>query len=615
LYIQQNSEENRKELSFEEIKKIASDARQMGCRQWSISGGEPMLRPDFEEIFDYLTSNSCGGYSLNTNGTLITKKIAKLLKRKGTKMVALYGATAQVHDHVTRNPGSFEATMAGFAYLKEAGVGFTVQLIPMKDSYHQFKDMVKLAESLSKYYRVGAAWLYLSASGDKDRNAEIKRQRLLPKEVVELDKPDLSYEEWQNEKKGLCSGAAAQDSHLFASCLAGKRDFHIDPYGKASFCCFLKDASMRYDLKKRPFSGFWEDFIPSLAKKVRIGEEYRANCGSCNFKKDCGCCPVYSYLEHRDYSAKVDYLCAVAKENRKFKENWQKKHRRFYRIADITVRVESDLPIGDATFHQKFMDFEANGPTEDMVTIRHHFSLPLVSGKNLGKEVYRKAPWAVYKKNDSWVFLGIFPAPGDRNFHKVAVFNRDFTRANIYNNGEEIFLKGDVGNLTLLQTDQILLARVLADRQGCYLHASGVEFAGKGFLFVGHSEAGKSTMVKLLNGKAKILCDDRMIVRQRIDGFKIYGTWSHGEVPQVSGDSAPLSAIFFLNKANDNRIENLKDKKTINRKLLACLIKPFVTVEWWEKTLPLLEKISTEVPCYSLYFDKSGKIVDLLGRF
>ncbi|MCK7525090.1 MAG: hypothetical protein MZV64_49535 [Ignavibacteriales bacterium] len=41
-------------------------------------------------------------YTLNTNGTLITPAIARLLRRTGTKLVALYGATAAVHDAVTR---------------------------------------------------------------------------------------------------------------------------------------------------------------------------------------------------------------------------------------------------------------------------------------------------------------------------------------------------------------------------------------------------------------------------------------------------------------------------------------------------------------------------------
>ena len=176
-----------------EIQRIVDEARQMGCQAWAISGGEPMLRPDFAEIFDYITRKSVS-YSLNTNGTLITPEIARLLTRKGRKMVALYGATAEVHDRVTRNPGSFEATMRGFAYLKEAGAGFIVQIIPMRENYHQYSEMLALAESLSPQYRVGSAWLFLSACGSATRNREIAHQRLDPADVLLLDEPDFASE-------------------------------------------------------------------------------------------------------------------------------------------------------------------------------------------------------------------------------------------------------------------------------------------------------------------------------------------------------------------------------------------------------------------------------------
>jgi len=612
LQIPADASESSEELTFEEIKQIVDGAKKMGCRRWSISGGEPMLRPDFPEIFDYLTGNS-NSYSINTNGTLITPKIAKLMARKGVKMVALYGATKDVHDHITRNPGSFEATMRGFRYLKEAGASFIVQLIPMKDNYHQFNEMVTVAESLSRHYRVGASWLYLSACGDKEINAEIMRQRLPPKEVVELDKPDLSYEESISEQYSQC-GKETNNKYLFSSCISNRRDFHIDPYGRMTFCCFIKDPNLRYDLTKGNFKKCWEDFIPSLATKVRTTEEYRNNCGSCELRKDCRFCPVYGYLEHRDFNHKVEYLCAVARENRKFKENWQKNHRRYFKIADITIRVESDLPIKDNTFHPKFKLFEVDGLGEDTITIRHHFSLPDLNGQDLGKEFYRKPPWAVYQKGNSWIYLGISPTKGDKNLHRVVTFNANHTRARIYNDKEEIFLKGNLHSLTMFPSDQILLGRVLADREGCYLHSCGVNFEGKGLLFAGHSEAGKSTMAAMFKGKAEILCDDRMIIRIKPEGFKIYGTWSHGDVPDVSASSVPLRAILFLEKAIENRLMPLEDKKEITRRTLACLIRPFVTVDWWEKTLLVVDKIAQEIPCYVLRFDKSSRVIDILRK-
>jgi MoaA/NifB/PqqE/SkfB family radical SAM enzyme len=623
LRISSDSPEKENELTFDEVKKIVDEARSMGCRSWNISGGEPMLRPDFTDIFDYITRKSVS-YSLNTNGSLITPAIARLLKRKGTKMVALYGATAEIHDHITRHQGSFEASMRGFAYLKEAGAGFIVQIVPMRDNYHQFNDMKALAESLSPHYRIGAAWLWLSACADVNRNKEIAHQRLDPKNVVELDKPDLSYEKWmddtvENRISNSKLGSEheyrhSKDDRLFASCITTRRDFHIDPYGQATFCCFIKDSAMRYDLREKDFKEFWDIFIPSLADKVRGGEEYLENCGSCENRSECRWCPVYGYLEHRRFSAKVDYLCNIARENKKFKEKWEKNHRRYFQCGGITIQVESDLPISDATFDPKFKLFQTDGPGEDIVSIRHHFFLPDLNGRYLGSEVYRKPPWAIYKKGNSWIYLGITPTAGDRKYHRVVVFNNDHTRARIYNDGEEIFRKGNLHSLTLFATDQILLARVLADKEGCYLHSSGAIFEDKGFLFAGHSDAGKSTMVTMLKDKAEILCDDRMIVRRWEEGFRIHGTWSHGDIPEVSANSAPLKAFLFLEKANENRLIQIDNKKDAIAKLLECMIRPLVTKEWWEKMLILAGKMAKEVPCYTLQFDKSGGVVNLIEK-
>ena len=286
LWLPPDAPQGREELSFDEIRRIVDEARRMGCQAWGISGGEPMLRPDFAEILDYITRKSVH-YKLNTNGTLITPEIARLLTRPGNKMVALYGATAEVHDQVTRTPGSFEATMRGFAYLKEAGAGFTVQIVPMRENYHQYDEMVKLADSLSPLYRVGAPWLWLSACRSDARNREIMRQRLDPADVIALDTPNPAAElsktsaDSETMADAMCGAVVQGDDRLFASCIAARRDFHIDPYGRMSFCYYIKDPALRYDLRQGSFREAWDEFIPGLADVVRGGQEYAENCGSC----------------------------------------------------------------------------------------------------------------------------------------------------------------------------------------------------------------------------------------------------------------------------------------------------------------------------------------------
>ncbi|PKO20244.1 MAG: hypothetical protein CVU38_21160 [Chloroflexi bacterium HGW-Chloroflexi-1] len=55
------------------------------------------------------------------------------------------------------------------------------------------------------------------------------------------------------------------------------------------------------------------------------------------------------------------------------------------------------------------------------------------------------------------------------------------------------------------------------------------------------------------------------------------------------------------------------DRREITRRLLACVIKPFVTADWWHKTLDLIEQMAREAPCYVMRFDKSGAIVAQLA--
>ncbi len=667
LWMPHNAPEQKDELTFDEIRHIVDDARSMGCREWSVSGGEPMLRPDFQEIFDYITRKAVT-YSLNTNGTLITPDIARLLKRKGSKMIALYGATAEVYDVVTRNPGGFDAVMQGIENLREAGVGFIVQLIPMRENFHQWDRMVCLAQSLSDNWRIGASWLHLSCSGNPERNREISEQRLSPIETVELNKPDPSYDEWTSTSdsngqtevgevsKNLCGSAAKGDDRLFTLCISGRRNFHIDPYGMMSWCSYIKDPALRFDLHRGTFRKGWEEFIPSCASSVTGGNEWRENCGFCEKRSDCHWCASYAMLETGRYSAPIPYLCAVADETLKFKEAWRIKHRRYFRIAGISVCVESDFDIDEARFKDEFTPFKAEGPGEDNVTIRHYFELPDIKGKDLGKEFYRRPPWAISLKNGFWIYKGISNIPGDPRLHHIAVFNNTYTRAAVYSppQEKERTLAEGWDSLSLLMTDQIWLIPLLANRNAVLLHSGAAIINSCGIIFVGHSEAGKSTTMEMLKSasgsctvygsrsgesiQCEILCDDRNIIRkwpalpalhksdanvygvqrgtdkQFPAGWRVHGTWSHGTTPDVSGSSAPLRAILFPEQAAINEIRPITDRKDAWKRLLATLIRPMVTSAWWKKELDVLEEIVNEVPCFTMHFDKSGEIVHHLAK-
>jgi hypothetical protein len=365
-----------------------------------------------------------------------------------------------------------------------------------------------------------------------------------------------------------------------------------------------------------------EIFTPSLEDLVKGNQEYRDNNGSCNLRSQFKWCPVYSYLEHRRFSSPVEYLCQVVRESRKYKDNWEKNHCRYFKCADITIKFESDLPITEKTFHPTFYPFQTDRPEENMITFQRYFKMPHLDGKDLGEIIYHRHGWEVRRKENSWIYLNYLK--DSKRVKTIAVFNKDYTKARMYGNEIETTDKITMGYKDSTMVDAYLddifltqtsLAHVLANRGGFYLHSSGIVIDGKGILFVGHSGAGKSTIrnMALLKEEIKPLCNDHNIVCKCQDGYRVYGIWANvNDLSEVQATSVPLGAIMFLEQANENKILQLEDGLEMAKRMLPCVIRPIESIEWWDKTLKTINDVNREVPCYRLRFDLTGKIIDIL---
>ena len=301
-----------------------------------------------------------------------------------------------------------------------------------------------------------------------------------------------------------------------------------------------------------------------------------------------------------------------------------KLYKSYFRIAGITVCHEhDDLSLSNSIFKDELKVFAVDGPGEDNINLRHHFAMPDLNGVDLGKEFYRRPPWAISLKNGIFCYKGILPEQDDSELHRLAFFNVDHTRGIIYSSpgSKDHILKSGWQSLSLFPTDQIWLAPLLADRSAVLLHSAAAVINGQGFIFVGHSDAGKSTTMELLKKAqlknqldAEILCDDRNIIRHWPDGWHVHGTWSHGDIADVSPNGVLLKGIFFLEQSPVNEIVLLTDRKQIWRRLLATLIKPMVTEKWWQQELDITEQIVNQAPCYIMRFDKTGVIISELER-
>jgi len=145
------------------------------------------------------------------------------------------------------------------------------------------------------------------------------------------------------------------------------------------------------------------------------------------------------------------------------------------------------------------------------------------------------------------------------------------------------------------------------------LHSAGMELGGKGFLFVGQSGAGKSTISRLLRNYGEIYSDDLVAVDLSKEDTQILSTPFRGEETIWVGrqTGTRLVRVFFLIKSDKNEIVPVERGYAV-AKLFAN--SPFVNSDD-EMVDLLVERINSlleRVEFYILRFRKDGSVKEVL---
>lgn len=159
--------------------------------------------------------------------------------------------------------------------------------------------------------------------------------------------------------------------------------------------------------------------------------------------------------------------------------------------------------------------------------------------------------------------------------------------------------EGDVENFL-----RVVYAWQVLGQSGLLLHAAGVISNGKGYVFFGHSGAGKTTTARLsLTANKTVLSDDLVIVKKRGEKFWLYGVPFRGDFPEgprVNAD-AELAGMFALVKDGEHRLEPIAGPLAIAQ-LAACV--PFVMAQPAQsaRVMETCAALAAHVPVRALYF-------------
>jgi len=292
-----------RELGTEQIKEILDQIADAGCLHLLLTGGEPLLRRDFAEIFLHARHKGML-VMLFTNATLVTPAVIETLKQAPPILVeiSLYGASRETYEAVTRVPGSWERFNHGLRLLLESGLPLALKSVILQKNKAELPLMQKFAADRGLRYRYdGSIFPRLDGSDAPYWD------RLDIEEMLELDRSDpermhawvLNYE--------LSQKLQLRSEKYVYSCGAGRRSFHIDSRGRLAMCMMARKPS--YSILEMGFLKAWEE----LGKEVQLERTLAVPCLDCSASGICIQCPGWSQLVHGDNESVVGFICKLNK--------------------------------------------------------------------------------------------------------------------------------------------------------------------------------------------------------------------------------------------------------------------------------------------------------------
>lgn len=289
-------------LSYQEICHIIDMVIAEGCLWLIFSGGEPLTRNDFLDIYRYAKERGLIIIILS-NGTLVTPEIASYLQKVPpySVTISLYGVTKKTYEAMTKIPGSFKQFQYGIQLLLDYDIPLKFSAIMTTLNQHEFWEMRKFGGTMGVETN-----FYLSLSPRIDGSKIPCEIRLSPEEVLNIDRADKNRcNKWLKTVREIQSSVINPEGQF--NCTAGLNEFLIDCHGMLNLCPIFRTPG--YNLLKGTFKEGWNLLSDIRLKRMRLPPE----CQSCVWISMCPQCPAMSELEEGTWKKPTDYYCKITK--------------------------------------------------------------------------------------------------------------------------------------------------------------------------------------------------------------------------------------------------------------------------------------------------------------
>jgi 12,18-didecarboxysiroheme deacetylase len=294
------------ELSTSEGRALIDDLAQFGSPVILFSGGEPLMREDLPDLAEYAVQKGMRAV-ISTNGTLITRDMARKLKAIGLSYVgvSLDGMEA-VHDHFRGVPGAFQSALKGIRNSQEAGIKVGLRFTINRYNQAEIPNIFRLLEEMD-IPRACFYHLVYAGRGSKlvEEDCSHEETRIIvdrimdmtralhdagkPKEILTVDNhADGPYvylrllkenPERAAEVLELLKMNEGNSSGRGIGCVSWDGEVHADQFWRHT----------RFgNVRNRPFSEIWSDLSNPLMKQLKEKKLHvTGRCATCRWLDIC----------------------------------------------------------------------------------------------------------------------------------------------------------------------------------------------------------------------------------------------------------------------------------------------------------------------------------------
>lgn len=281
------------ELTTEEALSLIDDLVKEGSQEIMLSGGEPLIRPDWRDLARRVVSIGARVYMIS-NGMLITEEIVDDFIDIGFTNIGIsFDGTKETHNYIRQNPQSFDKATQAFRIMADKGIRFCAVSQISNLNLGEMDDIRQiLIDNGCKDWRIQMTTSTGRMQDHSDLVMSLDNYPKLIDKILEFQKMgEVSIDVGENIGYFGCKGSELLDGMPYLGCYAGLRAVGIESNGNIKGCLSMQPQFIEGNIRDSSFSEIWNNPDGFAYNRKFTRETAEGACHDCKYLPLCrgGC--------------------------------------------------------------------------------------------------------------------------------------------------------------------------------------------------------------------------------------------------------------------------------------------------------------------------------------